>query len=86
MTFYHNNRSQELAQRIQNSLIGETGADNKGIQTASFHVIRNTIMPSVLVETGFLSNVAEAKLLAANSYQNNIANGIFNGIARYFTS
>ena len=86
MTFYHNNRSKDLAQKIQNGLIAETGADNKGIETASFHVIRNTVMPSVLVETGFLSNAAEAKLLSNNNYQNSIANGIYSGIVRYFNS
>jgi N-acetylmuramoyl-L-alanine amidase len=56
MTFYGGERSEELAETIQKNLVYRTKAEDKGIQMAGFYVIRNTSMPSVLVEMGFVSN------------------------------
>ena len=88
MTFYQTGqerRSQGLAQAIQKDMIKATGARDKGVQTESFHVIRNTTMPSVLVEMGFVSNPAEAELLSDNAYRNKMAQGIYNGVVNYFS-
>lgn len=85
MTFYHANSAKPLAENIQNSLISSTGAVNKGIETATFYVLRNASMPSVLVEMGFLTNPREEEKLANTSYQGKIASGIYQGIAKYFS-
>lgn len=84
MTFYYSDKSTTLARKIQDGIIKATGAVDKGIATESFHVIRNTNMPSVLVETGFITNPNEAALLSNNNYQNKVADGIYNGIVQYF--
>lgn len=85
MTFYHANSAKPLAESIQNSLISSTGAVNKGVETATFHVLRNASMPSVLVEMGFVTNPQEAQKLANASYQEKIATGVYQGIAKYFS-
>lgn len=84
MTFYGGERSEELAETIQKNVVYRTKAQDKGIQPAGFYVIRNTSMPGVLVEMGFVSNPKEAKLLSDPSYRQKIANGIYEGIEEYF--
>ncbi|WP_378952431.1 N-acetylmuramoyl-L-alanine amidase [Pelosinus sp. sgz500959] len=84
MTFYPSGKSSDLALAVQNQLINETGAVDKGTSAATFYVLRNAAMPSILVEMGFISNAAEAALLNQDSYRNKIAQGIMNGIVKYF--
>ncbi|MCX7779326.1 MAG: N-acetylmuramoyl-L-alanine amidase [Negativicutes bacterium] len=86
MTFFPSGKSQKLALDVQTSLIKETGAQDKGVAPATFYVLRNATMPSILVEMGFVSNAAEAARLASDSYRNQIAQGIFSGIVRYFNT
>ena len=83
MTFYPQNKSPKLAQAVQTSLVTQTQAVDKGVSPATFYVLRNTNMPSILVETGFLTNSREAAQLAAAPYQEKVAEGIFSGIVRY---
>ena len=66
---------------VLQSLIDEVGMKNKGV------VVRDDLtgfnwskVPVILVETGFLSNPQEDKLLNTEEYQNKIAKGLFNGI------
>lgn len=84
MTFYPSGRSQSLALEVQSALIESTNAVDKGVAPATFYVLRNTSMPSILVEMGFVTNEQEAKKLQDDSYRNSIAQGIYNGIVRYF--
>ena len=86
MTFYQNGKSSTLASEIENSLVTETGAVDKGTSSANFHVLRNTSMPSTLVEMGFVSNKEEASQLNSDSYRNKLAQGIFTGIVNYFNN
>lgn len=83
-TFYPSGRSPQLATEIQSALISSTQAVDKGTEPATFYVLRNTTMPSVLVEMGFVSNADEAAKLQDDGYRNKIAQGIFNGIVKYF--
>lgn len=85
MTFYPSSKTSSLAVEIQSALIKETQAVDKGISPATFYVLRNNNVPSILVEMGFLSNPSEAAKLSNDSYQNKIAQGIFNGTVKYFT-
>ncbi len=86
ITFHASGRPTELAVAIHEALVFETGAVDKGVRPANFYVLRNSDIPAVLVETGFLSNRDEAARLADEGYRNEIANGIFKGIMRYFLS
>lgn len=84
MTFYSSGKSPDLAMAVQSALIKETGAIDKGTSPATYYVLRNTTMPGILVEMGFVSNPAEAARLQSDAYRSNIARGIFNGIVKYF--
>lgn len=73
--------SREYGQVVLKSLVNEVGMKNRGV------VERNDLtgfnwskVPVILVETGFLSNPQEDKLLNTEEYQNKIAKGLFNGI------
>lgn len=84
MTFYPSGKASALASEVQNALITETGGVDKGISTATFYVLRNTSMPSILVEMGFVTNSDEAILLTKDSYRTKTAQGLLNGIVTYF--
>ncbi|SHI69450.1 N-acetylmuramoyl-L-alanine amidase family protein [Propionispora hippei] len=86
MTFYHSNKSPDLARAVQTALIKTTGAVDKGISPATFYVLRNTTMPGVLVEMGFVTNEQESVQLKNDAYRGKVAQGVFNGIAAYFAN
>ena len=77
--------SKRLAQLIRQQTLKSTGAVERELRSdADFHVTRNTAMPACLIETGFLSNTAERRLLSRSEYQQKIADGIVQGISYYF--
>ena len=77
--------SKILAQNIQDNIIETTNANNIGIKDSKgLIVIKNTQMPSCLIETGFLSNKRERENLQNDNYQNKIVEGIYNGIKDFF--
>jgi N-acetylmuramoyl-L-alanine amidase len=86
MSFYQSGRPDDLASSIQEALIKETGAVNKGVRPANFHVLRENAIPATLIEMGFLTNAPEAAQLANDNYQNRLADGICKGIIIYFQS
>ncbi|MBU5256132.1 N-acetylmuramoyl-L-alanine amidase family protein [Tissierella praeacuta] len=74
-----------FAKIIMEELLKATGAADKGIiQRPNLVVLRETKMPAVLVETGFLSNEAEERLLYTEEYQYKIVDAIIKGIEKYF--
>lgn len=74
-----------FAKLIMDELLKATGAVDKGIiQRPNLVVLRETKMPAVLVETGFLSNAVEDKLLFTEEYQYKIVDAIIKGIEKYF--
>lgn len=75
----------ELATSIHNEAVKATGAINRGVRENDFVVNRETTMPSVLLELGYMSNPVELKKLTTNTYQNMLSNAIFKGIERYFS-
>jgi len=57
--------------------------DCRGVKQANFYVLRGATMPAVLIETAFLSNGNEEKLLNENKFQQKIVENIFDGIKEY---
>lgn len=86
--YYHNkatsNASFKLASSLQHELVGALGLRNIGVKYASFLVIRQTSMPSALVELAFLSNAHEESLMRTNEFRQNAADAIVRGIKNYF--
>ncbi|HDK37390.1 MAG TPA: AMIN domain-containing protein [Thiolapillus brandeum] len=56
----------------------------KKVQNAGFMVLKSPDIPSMLVETGFISNPSEERKLADSSYQQKVAKAVFKGIKEYF--
>lgn len=75
--------SKRLASTILSYLLHSTGAESRGVKVGNFHVIRETEMPAVLVEGGFVTNSEERSLLHERTYLDRIAKGIALGIDKY---
>ncbi len=73
--------SVRLAQKIQDRLVDASEGPDRGVKSAEFYVLKYTRMPSVLVETGFLSNELENGLLGKPDYRDRLAEAIALGIA-----
>ena len=77
--------NERLARLMQKYIVAETEArERELVQTDSLYVIRESNMPSCLIETGFLSNAAERKKLTDPEYQEKIATGIADTVDLYF--
>ncbi|MCR5123734.1 MAG: N-acetylmuramoyl-L-alanine amidase [Treponema sp.] len=74
-----------ISQFILNGLKEQIGASshNRGIKTEEWFVVRNSNMPAVLIELGFVSNESEAKNLMDSTYLQKISLGIYNGISAF---
>jgi len=79
----HLDNSIVLAQLVDNELVKATKVPSHGIKQGAFVVLKETNMPSILVETGYLSNEIDEKLLLSNLGQNSIGHAILNAIQAY---
>jgi N-acetylmuramoyl-L-alanine amidase len=78
------NDSLKLAKSVLERL-GKINTLHKGtVEQAGFAVLKSPDIPSILVETAFISNPAEEKKLADEAYQRKLAESIFSGIKNYF--
>ena len=76
--------------RLGTAMLGELGRignlHKPRVEQAGFAVLKAPDVPSVLVETAFISNPDEEKRLRSEAYQNQLADALMKGIARYFES
>ncbi len=72
-----------LAQKVLRELSGVNHLLRKQVESASFVVLKSPDIPSMLVETAFISNPSEERRLNTNHYQRKLANAMFHGIRRY---
>lgn len=84
-TFYYkeNTIAEDFALVVNNALVRQLELRDIGTFSANFAVLRLTKMPAILVEVAFLSNPYEESLLATNSFRQNCAVGIANGVAEF---
>jgi len=75
---------EKLAKSIQKELVTSAQRKDLGILQSPFAVLKYTKVPSVLVETAFISNYEEEKLLADPGFRQKVAQGIAQGIENYF--
>ncbi len=73
-----------LARGVQGELLKSLGRRDLGVKQANFVVLRTAVMPAVLAEVSFLSNLEEERLLMTDSYKARAAEGITKGIVNYF--
>ncbi len=75
----------DLGNRLLESLHKVNELQKPSVQQAGFMVLKSPDIPSVLVETAFISNPHEEQMLRSPDYQAKLADGIFEGIKGYFS-
>ncbi|PZV09861.1 MAG: N-acetylmuramoyl-L-alanine amidase [Leptolyngbya sp.] len=81
-TYYHSSGNR-LAQVIHQSILRLVTMPDRGVRQARFHVLVNTSMPSVLVETGFVTGAQDARNFNDPAWRSRMAQGIAAGILQY---
>lgn len=88
-TFWHSKyeaaESKQLAETIQKHLVQTLKLHNRGAKEGNFHVVRETKMPSVLVELGFISNPTEAELMKTQAFKEDSARAILAGVLEFYS-
>lgn len=82
-TFYYGAQGKRLAQLVQKSLVRKTRTVDRSAKFARFYVIRNSKLPAILVEGGFVSNKSERNRMKSAWFRESVARGIADGIQRY---
>lgn len=85
-TYYYRKSQYDamLADYIQRSVIAATGLADRGTIAANLYVTKRSRMPAVLLETAFISNPREEKLLATPAFQQRLAQGVVDGMDQFF--
>ncbi|HEX9934342.1 MAG TPA: N-acetylmuramoyl-L-alanine amidase, partial [bacterium] len=79
----YRNESRDLAQMVNQSLRKSIGIPDLGVHQAGFWVLVGAAMPCILVESGFLSNPYEERLLRTRSFRQNIAEGMCESVVQF---
>ena len=82
-TFYYSEQGRTLSAYVQNSLMKRTNTLDRRSKFARFFVLRNSRIPSILVECGFISNSTERDRMKSANFRESLAQGIADGIQRY---
>jgi N-acetylmuramoyl-L-alanine amidase len=83
-TFYYSKQEDvPLAQALERGMIPLAGTQDDGVVKSNLYVTKHTSMPAVLVETAFVSNLGDVRLLADPSFLQNVAAGIAAGVKSY---
>ncbi|WP_158212246.1 N-acetylmuramoyl-L-alanine amidase [Natranaerobius trueperi] len=86
-TFYSSERSSrdiELARDLQTGMLNTLNRLDRGVKDSRFRVLRKATIPAALVELAFLTNAEEEQLLRQDSFREDAAEGIVEGILNYF--
>ena len=75
--------SLEIGEKILGQISRFNNLHKRRVEQASFVVLKSPEIPSLLIETGFISNPNEGKKLATRQHQQRIANGIYEGVRQY---
>lgn len=91
--FYHGSKlwslfsedpSKKIAENVLSYFLKKTGAKSRGVKRANFYVLKQTQVPSILIEGGFISNREECSKLKNDLYIQKIVEGIADGVDAYF--
>ena len=82
-THYYTPQSYEFAQIVHKEFASAIDSKDRGLFKSKFYVINHTQCPSILVETGFISNPEERKELMTNQRRQKTAEAIAKGIVKY---
>jgi N-acetylmuramoyl-L-alanine amidase len=78
-----NEKNMFLAYQMQKSLTKNLAVDDRGLKRARYAVLRDAVMPAVLIEGGFMSNPAEGRKIFDAAYRKQMARAIVEGLLAY---
>jgi N-acetylmuramoyl-L-alanine amidase len=79
----HNDQNLFLAYQVQKALTRNLTVEDRGVRRARFAVLRDAVMPAVLIEAGFLSHPVEGRQILNAAYRQKIARAIVEGLLAY---
>ena len=79
----HNDQNLCLAYQVQKSLTRNLGVADRGVRRARFAVLRDAVMPAVLIEAGFMSHPTEGRKIFTAAYRQKMARAIVEGLLAY---
>jgi len=77
--------SLDAGKYVLKNMGGVARLHKKRVEQAGFLVLKSPDIPSLLIETGFISNPREARQLSSGAYQQKMASAIYNGLVSYYT-
>jgi N-acetylmuramoyl-L-alanine amidase len=79
----HNDLNLFLAYQVQKALTRDIAVADRGVRRARFAVLRDAVMPAVLIEAGFMSHPAEGRKIFTAAYRRKLAQAIVEGLLAY---
>ncbi|MTW85637.1 N-acetylmuramoyl-L-alanine amidase [Virgibacillus dakarensis] len=83
-TIADNSKTGKIRDHIHTEVMKKNGLSDRGKKKANLHVLRETKMPAVLTENGFIDNADDAKKMKSQAWIDDVARGHVNGIAKAF--
>ncbi|GGI40199.1 N-acetylmuramoyl-L-alanine amidase [Mammaliicoccus stepanovicii] len=84
--YYHHDTQQDFAKTLHTSINQKSILSDRGVRNENFQVIRQTKMPAVLLELGYISNPTDEDLIADRKYRHIVETGIVDGLKVYFSN
>lgn len=81
--YYSRTSSLSLAQIVHKHVVAALGLSDRGIHQKSLHVTRETKMPAILIEAGYLSSPKDEALMYTDAFQEQLAEAVVAGIKEY---
>lgn len=81
LVYKYGGQAEKLAEKVLKEIVNDLGTYNRGVKEKNIGVLRDTKCPAILVETAFINNPEEAKLLKNNQYE--FAYAIYKGVCKY---
>lgn len=83
-TYYYGPRSASLAASVHAQVVAAAGTEDRRVRRRGFYVLRNTRIPAIIIECGFLTNRKEgARIAGSAGYRQKLAEAIARGVARF---
>lgn len=82
-SYYYHKKFKSFAKIMHRHVVGSTGFNDRGVRKEDLYVVRDTDMPSVLLEIGYLTNPQEEQKMLNDEFQYSVAESICDGVKEY---
>ncbi|WP_323704661.1 N-acetylmuramoyl-L-alanine amidase [Mammaliicoccus sp. Dog046] len=84
--YYHHDSQKDFANTLHTSINQKSILSDRGVRSENFQVIRQTKLPAVLLELGYISNPTDEDLIVDRKYRHIVETGIVDGLKVYFSN